>query len=140
MEKIIKDNRFYGFPLAFYALFLIVSAGFWIFIFKGTGGESFGHLCVTMPTLLVSIIYFISTTLVLKEKYSKASAFALLGLVFLLFTIPLTISAVEDTVAPLIIIFYFIIPLILFLSIGNIEDKDEEDISRSYFPPPPDTL
>ena len=76
--------------------------------------------------------------MVLKEKYSKASAFALLGMVFLLFTIPLTISAVEDTVAPLIIIFYFIIPLILFLSIGNIEDKEEEDISESYFPPPPD--
>ena len=139
MEESVKDNRIYGFPLLIYAFFLCASIVFWILTFKGTGGESFGHLCVTMPTILVTIIYFISAILVFNEKYSKALAFTLLGLVLLLFTIPLTISAVEDNVAPLIIIFYFIIPLILFLSIGNIK-TDEEDISQTYFPPPPDTL
>ena len=139
MEEGNKDNKVYGFPLLFYAFFLFASIGFWILILRGLGGESIGHMCIVMPSILVSIFYIISAILVFNEKYSKAIPFTLLGLIFLLVTIPTAISGVDYIIAPLIIIFYFIVPLTLYMSIVQVNkrEKDKEDISRFYFPPPP---
>jgi len=141
VEEGNKDNRVYGFPLVIYAFFLIASIGFWIVILKGLGGESIGYMCIIMPSILVSIFYLISAILVFKEKYSMAIPFTLIGFIFLWIMIPTAISGVNDSTAPLIIIFYCIVPLILFLSIVQVnkKEKDKEDILKSYFPPPPAT-
>ena len=142
MEEKMKDNRVYGFALVIYVIFLFASTSYWIDYVSGTGGENLGHMCIVMPSILVSIFYIISAILVFNEKYSKAVPFTLVALIFLLIIMSIALPNIEGFGATIIgFIFYLSVPLILSLSIANLDDniKKNEDISKTYFPPPPQT-
>lgn len=142
MEENKKYNRVYGISLLIYTFFLFISISFWISELDGTGGESLGHMCITMPLALVMIIYLISAVLVFNEKYSKAVPFTLFGFVLLLFPLFGAMSWLRNTLIEILaFIFYLIVPFALFLLIASVDDKIKrnQDISKTYFPPPPAT-